>query len=372
MAEVRLEGVSKTYPGGVQAVRDLSFEVRAGELVVLAGPSGCGKTTTLRLIAGLEEVSGGRIGIGGREVTREPPHRRGVALVTQRAVLYPHLNVAQNLALGLKGTAREAMAEVVRLLELEEVLQRRPAELSGGQQQRVALGRALAARPGVLLLDEPLAHLDGPLRWEIRRELHLLQRRLDATMLYVTHDQEEALGLADRIVVLDRGRLQQHEMPQGVLDRPASIVVGQAFGWPPMNRLEAVLRDRAGRLVLTGPEVELEVPRACAAWGGFLGRAVVVGLRPEGVRIADGEMEREAEGRLDMELLLVERLGAGWLATLQRGGLRLAARLGSTASARPLSALPVNVAVALDLSAAHLFDRQTGRALVHGRPACPG
>jgi ABC-type sugar transport system ATPase subunit len=364
MAEVRLEGVSKTYPGGVAAVRDVSFRIGPRELVVLAGPSGCGKTTTLRLLAGLEDATAGRVWIGGRDVTREPPHRRGVALVTQRAALYPHLDVARNLALG--GGEPGRVAEVTSLLGLEALLARRPAELSGGEQQRVALGRALSSRARVLLLDEPLAHLDGPLRWEIRRELHLLQRRLHATMLYVTHDQEEALSLADRLVVLDRGRLQQDGAPSEVIDRPASIVVARSFGWPPASCLDASLRDSGGQVALVGAEVELSLP-AGLRWEGWTGKDVVVALRPEGVRILNGNGLRDTEAKLDMELPLVERLGSGWLATLQRGGWRLGARLDRA----PALSLPTSVPVAIDLGVAHLFERATGRALAHGRAVAP-
>jgi ABC-type sugar transport system ATPase subunit len=246
---------------------------------------------------------------------------------------------------------------------LGALLARRPGELSGGEQQRVALGRALS-RAAVLLLDEPLAHLDGALRWEIRRELHLLQRRLHATMLYVTHDQEEAVSLADRLVVLDRGFLQQDGVPADVIDRPASIVVARSFGWPPASCFDASLRENGGRVVLASAEVELPLP-AGLRWDGWKGKDVVVVLRPDGVRIFNGDGLQDTEAKLDMELPLVERLGSGWLATLQRGGWRLTMHLDRA----PARSLPAAVTVALDLGAAHLFERATGRALAHGRAA---
>src|SRR5262245_34433799 len=263
MAEVALGGVSKQYPGGVEALRDLTLTVADGELVVLVGPSGCGKTTTLRLIAGLETPTRGTLRIGGRVVNDLPPRERDVAMVFQRPALYPHLSVRDNLAFGLRmrrggfpllgwnrradEVVRDRVARAARMLELDDVLDRLPGQLSGGQQQRVALGRAVVREPAAFLLDEPLSNLDARLRTEMRRELHLLHRRLRATMIYVTHDQTGALPPGDRLVVLHRGVAQQADAPLAVYERPANRFVAGFIGWPPMNFMDGQLVGQDGR-----------------------------------------------------------------------------------------------------------------------------
>jgi multiple sugar transport system ATP-binding protein len=377
MAEVVLEGVGKCYANGVQAVEGLDLAVADGEFLVLVGPSGCGKTTTLRLIAGLESLSAGEVRLGGRVVTGEPPNRRDVAMVFQRPALYPHLNVRANLGFGLKlrrgwrfgatDEQRQRVEEVARTPGLEGVLDRRPAELSGGQQQRVALGRALARRPAVFLLDEPLGGLDAPLRLEMRRELHLLHRRLRATMIYVTHDQEEALTLGDRVVVLDRGRAQQADRPAALYERPANRFVAAFLGWPPLSLLDGRLVEEDGRLSLAGGGEELPVP-ACPAdeWRRFAGRDVTVGARPEDVAVGPGAGDgpgRTDVVKLTMEVRLIEARGPDRLLTLRRGGWTVTARL----PAAPAVAEGAAVEVGLRLGRAHLFDGPTGRALCHGR-----
>src|SRR5207245_10465916 len=233
MAQVQLEHVTKLYPNGVRGVSNLSLEVADGELLAIVGPSGSGKTTTLRLIAGLESVTSGTIRIGGRVVNAVAPRDRDLAMVFQRPALYPHLNVRRNILFGLKlrraARSRQereaAVEEVARLLRIEHLLNRKPAELSGGERQRVALGRAIIRRPAVFLLDEPLSHLDVGLRTEMRQELHLLQRRLRATMIYVTHDPAEALTLADHLVVLHCGTAVQAGRPAELCERPCNRTV---------------------------------------------------------------------------------------------------------------------------------------------------
>ncbi len=241
MTEVRLEGLRKTYPGGVEAVAGLDLAVRSGEFAVLVGPSGCGKSTTLRLIAGLEHQDEGRVLFDGTDVSAWEPKRRDVAMVFQNYALYPHMDVRRNLAfpLRMRGVRkREAFAEAERtaaLLGLENLLDRRPRQLSGGQQQRVALGRALIRRPRVFLLDEPLSNLDAKTRVELRAELRDLHRRLSITTIYVTHDQAEAMALGERIAVLDEGRLRQFAPPLELYRRPADRFVGAFIGSPPME-----------------------------------------------------------------------------------------------------------------------------------------
>ena len=278
--DVLLQGVAKTF-GENRVIEALDLEVRAGELLVLLGPSGCGKSTLLRLIAGLEEPSAGAISIGGRVVNDVPPAARNVAMVFQSYALYPHMTVAQNLGFGLKsrGLSRtEVHGRVMRTaetLELGELLERRPGQLSGGQQQRVALGRALVREPGVFLLDEPLSNLDAGLRIKTRDEIAALHRRLGTTMVFVTHDQVEAMSLGQRIAVMDRGRLQQIGTPEQIYDRPANLFVAGFIGTPAIN-LATLSPEESGRLTwgsvhLRDPWAGPPPPSPCAprAWPGL-------------------------------------------------------------------------------------------------------
>jgi multiple sugar transport system ATP-binding protein len=373
MAPVVLEQVGKTYPGSIAALRDVSLRVDDGELIVLVGPSGSGKTTLLRLIAGLETPTRGVLRIGDRTVNDVPPHRRDVAMVFQRPALYPHLSVRANLGFGLRmrhgnrwrrwfgsrGDRQEEaeIAHVARQLGLENVLDRRPATLSGGQQQRVALGRALVRRPAVFLLDEPLSNLDARLRLEMRRELHLLHRRLRATIIYVTHDQDEAMALGERVVVLDQGVIRQAGRPQELFDQPADRFVAGFLGWPPMNFLDGELVGVDDRLTFGNWDVCLVTSRR-PDWRSFVGRPLLLGIRPEDVRLAEGP----GEGRLELTVRLIERLGSARPATLVAAGWTVTARW----AVAPAVSEGDTVIAAFDLTRAHLFDPATGRALCHG------
>jgi multiple sugar transport system ATP-binding protein len=381
MAAVQLERVGKTYPGGVPAVRDVSLRVEDGELVVLMGPSGSGKTTLLRLIAGLERLTTGAIALGDRWVQDEPPHRRGVALVAQRPALYPHLSVADNLAFGHslsqplgrhwfgRGERRKVVEPVARLLGLQELLERRPAELSGGQQQRVSLGRALVRRAAVTLLDEPLASLDTGLRLEMRRELHLLQRQLHATMIYVTHDQDEALTLGDRVVLLDQGCIRQADRPSRLYETPATMRVAMLLGWPPMSFLPGTLRRSEERLVFSWGQADLAVPACCRdLWQSWRDRPVLLGLRPEHVRLQCGSRDATAEEVVvTLDIVRLEYLGAVSILTLGKGEEALTAR-----HAGPCPSVGARVDVTLALPRAHLFDAGSGLALAHGPQPAAG
>jgi multiple sugar transport system ATP-binding protein len=381
MAEVVLEGVSKRYPNGVEAVRDLTLTVADGELIVLVGPSGCGKTTTLRLIAGLEELTAGTIRIGGRVVNTLPPRQRDVAMVFQRPALYPHLTVRENLAFGLRlrlpgawgrwspfgqetyrhrqRVIQDRVERAAQMLQLGELLDRLPAHLSGGQQQRVALGRALVREPASFLLDEPLSNLDARLRTEMRRELHLLHGRLHATMIYVTHDQVEALTLGDRVVVLRQGVAEQVDRPQALYERPCNRFVAGFLGWPSMNFLDGELVHQGGRPCFAGEGVALPLPAdVAAAWQAYAGRPLTLGIRPEDVRLAPGAQD----GAVVMDADVVETLGASGLATLHRQGWQVTVRVETGTMVHPRQP------VAFNLDRAHLFDRATGQALRHGRP----
>jgi ABC-type sugar transport system ATPase subunit len=342
MASVSFEGVEKVYPGGVVALSDFSLEVADGELVALVGPSGCGKSTVLRLLAGLETPTRGAIRIGGKDVSALAPQERNVAMVFQDYALYPHLSVRENLAFPLKMRGMPAaertqrVARVAELLSLAPLLERAPRQLSGGERQRVAMGRALVREPAAFLLDEPLSNLDAKLRVQVRAEIAELRRRAPTTMLYVTHDQVEALTLGDRVAVLERGRLQQVAKPAELYEKPANRFVAGFIGSPPMNFVPA-------------PWLGL----------GRAGEGAVAGVRPEHVTLsAPG-----AAGALDATVEQIEALGHETLVYV-----RLAAREGEAprwivrehGMARHRAGEPVTLRV--DAEAVQLF-RADGRAL---------
>ena len=292
MSTIQLEHVSRQW-GTRYAVRDVSFSAAAGSFVVLLGPSGCGKSTTLRLIAGLDVPMAGRILIGGNDVTRLPPARRRIAMVFQSYALFPHLDVAENIIFGLKvrkepsGEFAARLARVAELLGLDGLLDRKPGQLSGGQQQRVALGRAIIAEQPVCLMDEPLSNLDAQLRQEMRREIRALQRKLGVTMIYVTHDQTEAMSMADQVILMREGCIEQDAAPDLLYARPATAFAARFIGTPPMNVLKlaagpqgTVVDGAAG-----GPAVGATVP------AGFL-----LGIRPEHIRVAAGPAARLEAG----------------------------------------------------------------------------
>lgn len=362
MADVVLDGITKVYPSGVPALTGVSLQVADGELAVLVGPSASGKTTLLRLLAGLEEPTAGTIRIGGRVVNAVPPARRGVALVFQRPALYPHLTVRQNLEFGLRLAGGWTKAELCRRVEelapilgLADVLNRHPRELSGGQQQRVAVGRALVRRPQVILLDEPLASLDGPLRGELRRELHLLQRRFATTMIHVTHDQAEAMTLADRLVVLDKGQVLQVDSPERVYQRPCHQKVAALLGSAPMSFLQGRVSSGDTGLKFVGPGRHLTFPLGAKLPAAAQGPSVLLGLRPEDVRVGSA-----GSVCVSLTVALVEPLGFATLVTCRRGGWQLAA---FAAPRTPPPRAGEEVALSFDLDQAHWFDAHDGRAM---------
>jgi len=307
MAELHLSGVQKIYPNGFHAIHGIDLDVSDGEFIVLVGPSGCGKSTLLRMVAGLETVSEGDVQIGGRLVNQLEPADRDIAMVFQNYALYPHMKVYDNMAYGLRnrGMARDEIDRRVReaaaILELAPLLDRRPNQLSGGQRQRVAMGRAIVREPSVFLFDEPLSNLDAKLRVQMRVEIKRLQRRLGITSLYVTHDQVEAMTMADRLVVMNGGRAEQIGTPIELYDAPATTFVATFIGSPSMNLLSATMTaDGAGVALASGSTVMLPEAR-----GDLAGRAVQFGVRPEHFAVADAGL------RLRLEL--VEALGADTL-----------------------------------------------------------
>ena len=293
MPYLQLQNIAKRF-GDVQVVQEMSLSAAAGEFIVLVGASGCGKSTTLRMIAGLEVPSSGQIIIDGRDVTRATPADRDIAMVFQNYALYPHMDVAENMsfALDLAGTPKaeieRRVTDAARVLSIEPLLKRKPKELSGGQRQRVAMGRAIVREPKVFLFDEPLSNLDAKLRGHMRIEIALLHRRLGKTTVYVTHDQIEAMTLADRIVVMDQGRIQQMGSPDEVFNRPVNRFVAGFIGSPTMNFLDAEIAERAGALCFTGDGFDCAVPPAMqAAARSRIGHRVVLGARPQSIRIGE-------------------------------------------------------------------------------------
>ena len=311
MSGVKLEKVVKRY-GDVEVVHGIDLEVDLKEFVVLVGPSGCGKSTTLRMIAGLEEISDGTVTIHERKVNEIAPKDRDVAMVFQNYALYPHLNVSDNIAFGLKirkvpkADIAKQVKEVAEILGLTEYLDRRPADLSGGQRQRVAMGRAIVRHPKVFLFDEPLSNLDAKLRTQMRAEIKQLHKRLGATSVYVTHDQVEAMTLADRIVVMCDGRIEQIGTPMELFNHPINTFVAGFIGSPPMNQFEAILEEKDGQLMANIGDHTVEIPSSLDLGIVNTGRKVIIGLRPEHVLI-----EPEAgSAAIPIELELVETLGS--------------------------------------------------------------
>ena len=325
MAAVRLDQLRKVYPNGHVGVADASFEIADGELLVLVGPSGCGKTTLLRMIAGLESISGGTLSIDGRVVNEVAPKDRDIAMVFQNYALYPHMTVAENLGFGLKLRGHKQadidrrVAAAAKTLELEARLASRPAALSGGQRQRVALGRALVRDPRVFLLDEPLSNLDAKLRLSMRVEIARLHRQLKATMIYVTHDQVEAMTLGQRIVVLDGGVIQQIDTPMALYEKPANLFVAGFIGSPAMNLIRGTLR-RQGTWRLAGAYGEWALGDTLAdpAWQAWIDREVVLGVRPEHLQPRDA-----GEAALHARLEVLEPVGNETFLNLRCGELVL-------------------------------------------------
>lgn len=320
MADIQLERVRKVF-GKVPAVADVSLEIKEGEFMVLLGPSGCGKTTLLRCLAGLERVDGGRVLIGGDDVTEEPPGKRGIAMVFQSYAVFPHMTVFDNIAFGLRmrrvpsDEIRRRVDEGAELLQIQQLLTRYPAQLSGGQRQRVAVARAIVMRPRVLLMDEPLSNLDALLRLQMRGELKRLHHEVRSTTMYVTHDQVEALSLGDRISVMKDGQLVQVDAPDRVYDLPATHFVGSFIGSPPMNFLVGTLRSSDGVAALETAGVRLAISGLPPRGAG----QVLIGIRPEHIAV-----ERAAfQDGVPATIVVVEPIGPQKLLTVQVGSSTL-------------------------------------------------
>ncbi len=379
MANVVLERVAKRYPNGFQAIHELDLTIADKEIVVLVGPSGCGKSTALRMIAGLEDVSGGEVRIGGEVVNDVPPKDRDIAMVFQNYALYPHMTVYENIGFALKvaktpkAEASARIREIATMLELTESLDSKPAQLSGGQRQRVAMGRALVRKPEVFLMDEPLSNLDAKLRVQMRAEIARLQRELAVTTVYVTHDQVEAMTMGDRVAVLKDGYLQQIDPPQTLYERPANVFVGAFIGSPAMNLYEATLDGSTvsiGSHSLTIPAVVLDARPDLAQYNQ---RTLIVGIRPEDLE--DGEVagHRVDDGTtLTGTVTLVEALGSELVVHLGIDAPRIdagdpeAVEPASTSSSavgrfdsQSQATVGDVVTVVVDVAKLHFFDAQT-------------
>ena len=356
MAQVELRGVSKSYDGRTTVIHGIDLEIRHGEFVVFVGPSGCGKSTLLRMIAGLESISGGEVRIDGRTVNDLPPRNRDIAMVFQDYALYPHKTLYENMAFGLRlrktpeDVIRERVMNAAKLLRIDHMLERRPAALSGGQRQRVAIGRAIVREPKVFLFDEPLSNLDAQLRNEMRTEIKRLHQRLGATIIYVTHDQVEAMTLADRIAVLSAGHRMQYDTPDAIYHRPAALFVAGFTGAPPMNLVDCELVEGAADL----GGVRVPLPAGLAARGAGL-PSVKFGVRPENLRLAPAP----GDVPVPAEVSLLEPLGAETLVTLKVGRVEVVARCPASFREPPGSAVTLHVAPAH----LHLFDAASGAAL---------
>ena len=367
MAAIELRNLSKHF-GDVPAVRGIDLAIGDGEFIVLVGPSGCGKTTTLRMIAGLESVSGGSIAFDGEEVNRLPPKGRDIAMVFQSYALYPHMTVFANMAFGLRlsGVDRAQIGERVRaaaeLLNISELLRRRPRELSGGQRQRVAMGRAIVRQPRAFLFDEPLSNLDANLRAQMRVEIKRLHSQLRTTVVYVTHDQVEAMTLADRIVVMRDGEIIQSGPPEEVYQAPVDRFVAGFIGAPKMNFLPSRLVQENGALSLPvgdgGAEIRLPTPTS-EALAGTIGKEVEIGLRPEHLAMRTPGEAAEPGRSFPFPVEVVEPLGAETLVFTTISGAEVVARCDPGLHPRPGDRLTAVV----DTTKLHLIDPESGRVL---------
>ena len=371
MADLSISNLGKTFKGGYEALRGISLEVADREAVFLLGPSGAGKTTTLRLVAGLEDATTGRVMIGGQDMTRFTPRDRNLAMVYDKHSLFPHLSVFENLAYPLRIRKQDAAAikrrvgSVAETLQIERFLDRRPAQLSGGQQQRVAIGRALVRDADVYLLDEPISHLDAQLRARMRVEFKRLQRDYRATMLYVSHDQLEAMTMADRIVLINKGKVEQIAVPQDLFDRPETLFAATFIGEPAMNILDGVLAENAGKFVLSigGAAITLDSSWISEGEPLVAGRSYKVGLRPQHLALC--APDDHGPGRVEGTVFAVETLGSKVVFDIETAS-GLVRVMTSVDIARGFPrGIGSAIALKVDPDFIYLFDGATARTVRH-------
>jgi multiple sugar transport system ATP-binding protein len=381
MASLSLRHIGKRYPGGVTAVSDFNLEIKDKEFIILVGPSGCGKSTTLRMIAGLEEITDGELYIGDRLVNDVAPKDRDIAMVFQNYALYPHMTVFGNMAFGLKlrkmakEEIKRRVEEAGRILDISHLLDRKPKALSGGQRQRVALGRAIVRDPAVFLLDEPLSNLDAKLRAQMRTELSKLHQKLGTTFIYVTHDQTEAMTMADRIVVMKDGYIQQVDTPQHLYDLPCNSFVAGFIGSPQMNFVDSVLRQAAdGSFYVEfgsedtkrtkGVKFQLKLPASknnkdCLV--PYIDKEIIMGIRPEHIHDEEMFMTTMTDGIIKAKVEVTELMGAETYLYLNCEGHNLTARVDPASTARAGDEIEVTI----DTTRIHLFDKETEKTITN-------
>lgn len=367
MAQVSLKNVTKEFQGGIQAVNNVSFGVDNKEFMVLVGPSGCGKSTTLRLIAGLEEVTSGEVYIGNKKVNNVPPKDRDIAMVFQNYALYPHMSVYENMAFGLKlkkypqDEIDTRVKEAAGILGIETLLNRKPRELSGGQRQRVAVGRAIVRKPLVFLFDEPLSNLDAKLRVQMRTELHRLHIRLQSTMIYVTHDQTEAMTLGDRIAVMKDGVIQQIDTPNVVYNKPVNKFVASFIGAPPMNFMEGKIIKKEKKLYFDEGNFRIKLVEGMFdTLDEYTDKRLLMGIRSENIYDKLFVSEAPPENIVTMTCEVVEHLGSEVYIHLNTGKHVLIARVPGDATPQ----INLDMDVVFDMSKVHFFDKVTEKTIV--------
>ena len=370
MGTLSFKNINKVYPNGFHAVKDFNLEVADKEFIIFVGPSGCGKTTTLRMVAGLEEISSGELSIDGRVINDVEPKDRDIAMVFQNYALYPHMTVYDNMAFGLKlrkvpkAEIDKMVHEAAKILDLEPLLDRKPKALSGGQRQRVAMGRAIVRNPQVFLMDEPLSNLDAKLRGQMRIELSKLHQRLGTTIIYVTHDQVEAMTLGTRIVVMNAGIVQQVDTPQALYDTPNNLFVAGFIGSPQMNFLDAVVSVEGDNAVLDLGESKITLTGDKAKKlidGGYEGKTVVMGIRPEDVYDDEAVIAANPGTTIQSTVRVYELLGAEVYLYFDYAGANFTARVKPTTTARTGDV----VKLALEPTKIHVFDKETEMAITH-------
>ena len=363
MSSVTLKHIQKKYPNGFEAVKDFNLDIKDQEFIIFVGPSGCGKSTTLRMVAGLEDISGGDLIIDGKRMNDVEPKDRDIAMVFQNYALYPHMTVYDNIAFGLKlrkvpkDEIDKKVREAAKILDLAQLLERKPKALSGGQRQRVAMGRAIVRSPKVFLMDEPLSNLDAKLRVQMRTEIAALHKKLKATIIYVTHDQTEAMTLGTRIVVLKDGDIKQVDSPQKLYNQPDNLFVAGFIGSPQMNFINATCKANGSDVTLNFDKFSIALPPAKAKKlidGGYNGKTVVMGIRPEDIGDSKFEMENYA-ARIDATVTGYELLGSEVILYFPIGDANLSAKVESSTPAR----LGDHVTLALNPEKIHVFDRDT-------------
>ena len=364
MASLSLQHINKTYPNGFQAVKDFNLEIEDKEFIIFVGPSGCGKSTTLRMIAGLEDISGGVLEIDGKKMNDVEPKDRDIAMVFQNYALYPHMTVYDNMAFGLKlrkvpkDEIDKKVREAARILDLEKLLDRKPKALSGGQRQRVAMGRAIVRNPKVFLMDEPLSNLDAKLRVQMRIEISKLHENLGATIIYVTHDQTEAMTLGTRIVVMKDGIVQQVDTPQNLYNTPCNQFVAGFIGSPQMNFMDALVNVNGNDVTLKVGEHVLKVPaskKQALIDGGYDGKTVVLGIRPEDVHDSQAFISNSPDSVIKSKIKVYELLGAEVFLYFDLEGTQMTARVNPRTTLRTGD----DAIFALDMEKIHLFDKDT-------------